>query len=397
MRIKLQTKQIRGVVNSVIGALTALIFSTPASAQLAQAPLEISTFVEPNVMLLLDDSGSMRSTIWDDGYDPTVTYPGWDDGGDNWNPAGVFSDLDNYRSFDDYAACAAYGGGNSQSRNQGDASTWVRGSDPVTPGVTSCIRLPSPLGDDTRYFPNYVNYLFETYVDSNDLDNGVAPDIPGETRMFVALDAAQDLVAVPNNRFCVSRFDDSGQGSVIVANCGTDVATLQTLLDPVNPVIVAAGQTPLAESVYEVVDYFRGTSNSFYRGANYPTDPAPLGSDTTLGNPIQYRCQANFLIAITDGFPVNDFQEFINNPSSTVHPTDSRSSHGLRDACGLDNCSRQSGGFFTARLGWYQPNIPRLTYSSDIGQRVPRQFDPFFRWIRVWQRKFYRGQHVILR
>jgi type IV pilus assembly protein PilY1 len=49
----------------------------------------------------------------------------------------------------------------------------------------------------------------------------------------------------------------------------------------------------LAETFYEVTRYFRGLSSAYNNNVNYTS-------------PIQYRCQHNFIIAITDGFPTRD-------------------------------------------------------------------------------------------
>ena len=59
------------------GALLALSQTGNAVINVAEVPLFISTAVTPNVMLLVDNSGSMSSIIWADGYDATVTYPDW--------------------------------------------------------------------------------------------------------------------------------------------------------------------------------------------------------------------------------------------------------------------------------------------------------------------------------
>ena len=43
----------------------------------SEMPLFIATGVTPNVMLVVDNSGSMNSIIWADGFDSTQVYPDW--------------------------------------------------------------------------------------------------------------------------------------------------------------------------------------------------------------------------------------------------------------------------------------------------------------------------------
>src|SRR5690606_10362625 len=59
-------------------ALLVLAAGSPARAvTISEVPLFVTTSVTPNVMLLMDDSGSMDNIIWHDDFDPTVTYTDW--------------------------------------------------------------------------------------------------------------------------------------------------------------------------------------------------------------------------------------------------------------------------------------------------------------------------------
>ncbi|HSC75873.1 MAG TPA: PilC/PilY family type IV pilus protein [Pseudomonadales bacterium] len=62
--------------------------------------------------------------------------------------------------------------------------------------------------------------------------------------------------------------------------------------------LVASNYTPLGRTMYEIVQYFQGVTTSSLGGANY----------TTAGNksPIQYRCQKNYSVLMTDGDPTQD-------------------------------------------------------------------------------------------
>ena len=55
------------------GAVLGLYLSAPAYAFTpSDSPLLSAAAVAPNVMLLIDDSGSMNNIIWASGFDPTV-------------------------------------------------------------------------------------------------------------------------------------------------------------------------------------------------------------------------------------------------------------------------------------------------------------------------------------
>ena len=129
-----------------------------APGTLANVPLFLTTPVQPNVMLMIDNSGSMDNIIWATGYDNAVTYPAW--GGANTTP---------WTADDGNVSLAAI-----FTIGQGPClAGWIRGVN----GTTKCLRLPDPvLGSNTRYTGNYLNYLFATYANNTDLRGGVILD-----------------------------------------------------------------------------------------------------------------------------------------------------------------------------------------------------------------------------
>lgn len=279
---------------SIMAAVFTLMPYAGHSAQLSLAttPLFLSTPVEPNVMLLIDDSGSMDNVVWADGYNNATTYPHW--GGADWlasNGNMLFSSI-----------------------NQGSCPAgWKEGNNG---GTAKCLRLPNPVGGNTRYTGNYLNYLFNTYANNTDLTTGT---IPTDYRMNVARTVATDLV---NNttgvRFGVSHFYEGctanadfaasdcyfGHGAVIDASCGSTNATITTAIGG----YTSSKNTPLAEAFYEVTRYFRGLPSYYQTGVSYTS-------------PIQYRCQKNFVIVITDGLPTRDTTFPTDDPSDVLDTT----------------------------------------------------------------------------
>ena len=264
------------------GLLIGLVASAPAGAvSIADTPLFIGATVDPNVMLLVDTSGSMDNIIWAKGYDNTATYPDWSNGGANYSPKSSNNHLSNVSQ----GLCL---------------SGWKEGR--AATGPAKCLRLPDPQGGgNTRYTGNYLNYLFATYADKTDLSGGA---IPNETRMQVARKASKDLVDQSTGvRFGTSSFNapsdkDYGHGAIINEPCGiNNEVAVKAAIDT----YASTGNTPLAEALYEITRYFRGMS-SFYH------------DNTSYTSPIEYRCQHNFSVVITDGLPTRDTTFATNDP-----------------------------------------------------------------------------------
>ncbi|MGM0517419.1 MAG: pilus assembly protein [Pseudomonadota bacterium] len=247
-----------------------------APLDLADAPLATATTAEPNVMLLIDNSGSMNNMIWDDGFDPTINYPHWGTY-DPWGTNSLWSPGAGNIRVGNLAQCGGY------------SDEWKAG---YRNGTLKCIRLPDPVGGGaTRYTGNYLNYLFDRFDDDTDLTQG---QIPLDYRMNVARDVASELVQnTPGMRFGVSQFYgpysySDGHGARIEADCGSSVSDITSEIDNFS----ASTNTPLAEALYEITRYFRGLD------AYYTNDD--------FSSPIQYRCQKNFTVVISDGLPTYD-------------------------------------------------------------------------------------------
>ncbi len=262
----------------LIGVATALFSFAAPAFDIYQLPMFATGAATPNVMLLVDTSGSMDNIIWADDFDVTVTYPNWSNGGSYWNP-----NDGNVFPFN-LVTCS---------------NGYVRGKNG---SVTKCLKLPDPVGSgNTRYDGNYLNYLFNTYANNTDLTatNSPIPHGAGDTRIKVAKAVAADLVnSVTGVRFGVSHFyapssQNYGHGATIDQSCDdnstTHVLDVQTAISGFQ----AESNTPLAEALYEITRYFRGLSSYYHSG-------------TTYTSPLQYRCQKNFTIVITDGFPTYD-------------------------------------------------------------------------------------------
>lgn len=279
--MKLQTRKKTAAWSTLLAYM--LVFASPfaqaAPGTLSNVPLFLTSPVQPNVMILIDNSGSMDNIIWATGYDNTVTYADWGKGDGttrNWNST------DGNKSYANI--------------DQGGCSSgWKRGNNGAT---TKCLKLPDPVGSgNTRYTGNYLNYLFNTYATGTDLT--VAGTIPSDTRIMVARSVATNLITnTTGMRFGIASFDESNptSGGFIRAACGSTTSALTTAISG----LTAATWTPLAEAYYQVTRYFRGLTNTSARTS------ASTSSGAAYTSPIQYRCQKNFTIIVTDGLPTYD-------------------------------------------------------------------------------------------
>ncbi len=263
----------------------ALLAAGPSAnaVTIAETPLFVSGAVAPNVMLMIDNSGSMRNLIWATGYSTSVTYPDWsrvNNGASAWTASDSDITHSNLLS--------------STWRTSGTGIDCPAGSvrGKQSSGTTRCLTLPDPVGGgSTRWTGNYLNYLFSNYGTNNsvtpfNLSTGTI--IPNTFRFGVAKGVASTFVTNnPSLRIGLSSMWSS-EGGKIDAACGATTATLQTTITN----MAIAGSTPLAETFYEITRYFRGMTGYFNGG--------------TYTSPIQYRCQKNFVIVITDGYPTND-------------------------------------------------------------------------------------------
>jgi len=255
-----------------------------APLNLSNAPLTVSSVVEPNVMLLMDTSGSMNNVIYDDNFFTAdrTNQPVWRMYYRNNSGSYSWIDIDSTEG--------NYFLKNIDVQNCGSGGRYF-----LNPATSSgkCLILPDPVGGgDTRYTGEYLNYLANQF-NSGDLRNV----IPNQTRMSTAISVANNVLSnTTGMRFGISRFNGPnwdparwGEGAIIDRACGSSLADIQASL----ATYTASTNTPLAEALYEVTRYFRGMTSWYRSGVNHTS-------------PIQYRCQQNFTIAITDGFPTYD-------------------------------------------------------------------------------------------
>jgi type IV pilus assembly protein PilY1 len=286
----------------VSGAVLALYLAAPVYAFTpSDSPLLSAAAVAPNVMLMIDDSGSMNNIIWAPGFDPTANRAQIAICNSNLSCLGG-QNLD--MSDSNIALSSLNRGGCS---NSGNWYGFYRGFLGLTP---ICLKLPDPVGNEnTRYTANYLAYLLGlANGSSRDFTTG-ANAIPNDYRISVAQDVSTNLVSSNRSlRIGLATFNpptsnNPGNGGFIaraISDLSVD-ANYNALINSING-LGAVANTPLAETYYEVTRYMRGMA------PYYNSTPA------TYTSPIQYRCQKNYGVVITDGLPTYDRTFPTNDP-----------------------------------------------------------------------------------
>ena len=286
------------------GAVLGLYLSAPVYAFTpSDSPLLSAAAVAPNVMLLIDDSGSMNNIIWAPGFDPTVNRAQIAICSSNSScSSGQNLDMSNTNIL---LSSLNRGGCSSNGNWYGFYRGFL--------GLSSiCLKLPDPVGNEnTRYTADYLSYLVGLANGSNrDFTTGTGA-IPNDYRISVAQDVSTNLVS--SNRalriglatFNPPTSSNSGpggfiarpvsdlspvSGSVTQTQANTNYSALIASINGLS----AIANTPLAESYYEITRYMRGMA------------PYYNSTPTTYTSPIQYRCQKNYGVVITDGLPTFD-------------------------------------------------------------------------------------------
>ena len=337
----------------VLGTVTVIVF--PGSAPRAD-DTEIyvggnagASTVRPNVTFIIDTSGSMNTydvPVSTTPYDPSQTYSGscdatriyWSSNGtppsscstnkyfdasvntcaDSSSALGSSgsgyyigrfaryrnANSDYWTSFSSqvhnaYVECEADNGVNGDGvntsklypANQNNGGPW-------TATASKGINWSGTGNTYTLYSANYLNW----YTTGGGSTYG--------QRLQVVKDGFASLInSTSGINAALMRYSDDGHGGYFVAPMQELTPTNRTtLIDAVNS-FTPNGYTPLAETLYEASLFYRGRTVDF--GSHSSPDHNVSGvldtSDTSkYKSPIQYQCQKNFVVLLTDGEPTYD-------------------------------------------------------------------------------------------
>lgn len=197
-----------------------------------------------------------------------------------------------------------------------------------------------------------------------------------QTRLEIVQDVAKDLVdSVSEINIGLMRFDTTGgdyvpthswfgdrQGGLVVYPMrDIDATGIRSEFKTAVGNLTADGYTPLAETLYEAMLYYRGRNVKYGRGGTLGNGAwSHSGSRTggTYNSPINYECSKNYVVFLTDGLPNtdNDADDEINTLLATTSGlTLGACANGVADP--IDNCLNELSEYMyktdsaTAALG----------------------------------------------
>ena len=240
--------------------------------------------IPPNVLIILDNSASMNNEIQGTIYDPAFQYPPVFTESSNAAYYNTRQGWNYWRANYSSVACDA-------ARTALGAQGSYRGK--VDLSSSAC-------GGSNQEFStgNYLNYLYAT---------GGPGDQP---RFGLAKGINHSYINTTDNvRFGVMIFNYQNGGRLLYPISDTWLTEHKTGIYQALAGLHADTYTPLAETLYEAGLYFQGKPSYFNSGVNYT-------------KPVQYYCQKNYVIIITDGEPTKDVLDLApGNP--IVTPTQS--------------------------------------------------------------------------
>lgn len=225
-------------------------------------------------------------------------------------------------SIGNYVECQADNGSNGDSQTSDPtAAPWAANgtAGPWSASQSDSVSWASTGSSETIYTGNYLNYL----------ENAQAT-FEG-TRLSIVQGVTKQLInSVSGINVGLMRFDNGG-GSYpdpspypgITFNYGSDNggyvvypmqdvvaarSSFPTAIDSMSP----GGNTPLAETMYEAAQYYRGGPVEYgdHSAPGLSADGSRIkvngNPSHTYASPIQAECQKNFIVYLTDGLPTTD-------------------------------------------------------------------------------------------
>ena len=311
-----RTTILLGLVISLV--VHGLLVPSDASAQTEDDIFLFSSSVQPNVLIQLDNSASMNHIVWHPAFDPQGSYD-----------------------------CAAFDPDTTFLLSSSGNATFC--------GRTRRLYHDSASVGSTRYDGRYLNWYFSSQntvqSEIDDGSNGVrlckGPGSPTYAKhqinrlssaKRVVLDTMCKVLETKSIRFGLSVFreprdaggvDPNGGYVEVAINDNTPAHASDLQASVLNT--KADSWTPLAETLFQDYTYFMsrnasdlppGASSGTFPLYNYRLTPAGGGGAYTTSSsqyppsPIEFSCQKNFVVIITDGFPTRD--DFDADPLDTA-------------------------------------------------------------------------------
>jgi type IV pilus assembly protein PilY1 len=318
------------LVTALCWTLGAGIPAVADDVELFSAPAPVGNTGQPNILFILDTSGSMNTDVeTQEDYDPNIIYPGLCEKdyifytkGNNINNCeggpkeSAFPEDSNHcqASWAQINTVGIWLGRILQWDS--DASVWREpkmqfGSNEVDcatdQGIHGKTGNPEPWavhggmysngsgnqakyqGNFTLFHGNWINWF-----------NGGGGKV-NKPRLDVVNDVMElNLTLINNVNVGLMRFNRTEGGPVVHAmeDIVTARAPMQAAIDSFTP----GGWTPLAETMYEAINYYMGLNVDYGDGHEIASVPPSRvgGAGSVYLNPVTEACQKNFIVYLTD-------------------------------------------------------------------------------------------------
>jgi len=296
------------------------------------------TGAKPNILFIYDNSGSMDSTVLTQApWSPTTTFTGCYNkdrlyfSTNSTKPAcnstnyinksanycnASKAPLDNLGSYtdrmlawrtDNKSWVALSGGGNSGRSLECRADRGVHGKagGDGKPYAANGNGGPWAAGSATE--PAWNNDY--TVWDGNWLNWFSSGGMVSKTRIEIVREVTNNLLASLNGvNVGLMHFNYEEGGPV--AQAITNIATSRTDMQAAVNALTASTWTPLSETFYEAANYYMGRNVDYGNVGPVKSVAAARTSGTITGStykrPVNYACQKNYIVILTDGQPTHD-------------------------------------------------------------------------------------------
>ncbi|MBK7252059.1 MAG: VWA domain-containing protein [Gammaproteobacteria bacterium] len=414
-----------------LGALLATSAGLPALADdteiyHSQAAM---TGAQPNVLFILDTSGSMDTTVIPTAppYDPNTTYASAgcssdriyysvnsdtapSCGSSNWFPvasntcntsqaalatSGAWPTFGNprkqagqYRTVSGKTSWRSIAGGNATPVEYVDDE----GTHGATTGDSKVYIYNGGTGWDTSPHSLWSgSALTGTYrfYSANYLNYKAGPGTPTpKTRLEIVRDVAIDLASSLNGvNLGLMRYSTDAQGGYVlnaVQNIATSRSAIINTLQGFSPT-AGNGGTPLSETYYEAALYLKG-GNVDYGNRSSPglsVAASRVSGGSQYKSPLEYQCQKNYVVYLTDGAPTLDtdanakIASMIGKSACAADPYEPYHDGGWVTGSGI--CMDDLAGWLSNPQTDLAPSLPgsqtALTYMIGFGSDLAASMD----------------------
>lgn len=418
-----------------LGLILSLGISVPAQAddtEIYRVDSNVVADSQPNILFILDTSGSMNTLVnTAPAYDPSTVYAGSCDTSKTFFRAGGGGSLPdcttsqewflNANNHCDWSASALAATGiatTTFAQYDEGTSFWGQLSTVALARDTYAVECendsglhghntnsPSDVyamdgGPWTDLLAQQINWGTQTsytIYDSNYLNYTTTTASLNESRMDILKDVTKTMLnSISGVNIGLMRFSNNhkgdpvetrSQGGMIIHEM-VDVTTGMASLNATVDSLVADGFTPLSEAMYEAGLYYQGLPVDFgmtsENGTGNPLPSIPASrralDQSRYESPVEFSCQENFIVLITDGEPTADQDanariETQSNFSALVGPTcDGAGGDGacLDDAAAYlfntdVNSSLAARQYVTTYTVGFTIDIPLLQETADDG------------------------------